>query len=66
MFSELNIKIADRLLAEMNDGADEGRALKALRSYRRHPSDANRDAALRGLAKLSDARLGELKQIARI
>ena len=66
MFSELNTKICDRLLAEMDDGADEGRALKALRNYRRHPSDALRDAALVALNRLSDVRLGELKQVARI
>lgn len=66
MFAELNIKIADRLLAEMDDGHAEGRALKALRSYRRHPSDALRDTALAALGKLSKDRVRELKMIARI
>ncbi len=66
MIAELNVKLADRLLAEMDDGADEGRALKALRSYRQFPSDALRDAALRALGKLSEERQRELRQIMRI
>lgn len=66
MLSELNIKICDRLLAEMDDGGDEGRALKALRNYRQFPSDALRDAALRALGKLSKERQRELRQIARL
>jgi len=61
----LNKKTADRLLSDLNDGADEGRARKAVRSYRQAPNDTNRTSAITALAALGEERQRELRQVAR-
>ena len=68
MFSTLNIKIADRLLDELQDGVSkgEGQARREVSRYRRHPTDSNRRMALSALNTLGDHRLAQLRQAARI
>ena len=66
MFQTLNTKIADRILGELRDGGVQGRALKAVRTFRRNPTDDNRDAALTALNALSKPTLAVLRQLARI
>ena len=66
MFSKIDVKIADRILGELRDGGVQGRALKAVRTFRRNPTDDNRDAALTALNALSKPTLAELRQAARI
>ena len=66
VFPTINTKIADRILGELRDGAAEGRALKAVRTYRRDPTNETREAALAALTALPKARLIELRQAARI
>ena len=66
MFSQLDVKIADRILGELRDGGVQGRALKAVRTFRRNPTDDNRDAALTALNALSKPTLAELRQVALI
>ncbi len=64
MFSKLNTKIADRILGELRDGGVQGRALKAVRTFRRDPTDDNHKAALAALNALSKATLADLRQVA--
>ena len=64
MFSTLNTKIADRILGALRDGGVQGRALKAVRTFRRNPTDDNRDAALAAINALSKATLADLRQVA--
>ena len=66
MFPKLDVKIADRILGELRDGAAEGRALKRVRVFRRTPTDETREAALAAINVLPKARLAELRQAARI
>ncbi len=66
MFSTLDTKIADRLLDRLRDGGVQGRARKAVWTFRRNPTNDNRDAALAALNALPKPMLGELRQVARI
>ena len=66
MFSKLDVKIADRILDELRDGGVQGRARKAVWTFRRNPTDDNRDAALAAINALPKPMLGELRQAALI
>ena len=66
MFPTLNVKIADRILGELRDGGVQGRALKAVRTFRRNPTDDNRKAALAAINALPKPTLAGLRQVALI
>ena len=57
VFPTINTKIADRILGELRDGAAEGRALKAVRTYRGASTDETREAALAAINALPFERI---------
>lgn len=68
MISKLNVKIADRILSELdsNGCGPLGRALKVLRNYRKAPSDSMAKTALSYLNGLDQRDQLSVKQAARL
>ena len=66
MFSKIDVKLADRILGELRDGGVQGRARKAVWTFRRNPTDEHRDAALAALNALPKPTLAGLRQAALI
>ena len=66
MLNTLNVKVATWIIECLSGGGAEGRALKAVRLYRKKPNQETESVALAALALLSKAKKIEVKQAARI
>ena len=62
---QLNPKIADRVLDCLAGTGPEGRAAKAVKVYRRDPTEPHREAAEASLALLDQNKQFELRAVAR-
>ena len=61
----LSTKIADRITDILAGSGQQGRAAKAVRTYRRDPTEPNREAAEASLALLDQNKQFELRAVAR-
>ena len=66
MFELMNEKIADRIIPCLTGGGPETRAAKAVRNYRKRPSDEGAAEALAALNKLDQNKQTELRAVARL
>jgi|SaaInlV_130m_DNA_2_1039683.scaffolds.fasta_scaffold277153_1 hypothetical protein len=66
MFKTLNPKTADRIMDSLNGDGEQGRARKAVRQFRNHPSPVTEAAALTAINVIEGDAMKALKQAARI
>ena len=66
MFEMLSTKTADRIMPCLTGGGPETRAAKAVRSYRKNPTEAGEAEAIAALNLLDENKQTELRQAARL
>jgi hypothetical protein len=66
MFKKLTLIIADRIVDRLSGTGIEGRAKKAITTYRRHPSPVTEQTALAAIHLLDDNVQADLRSAARI
>ena len=66
MFEMLSEKIADRIMPCLTGGGPETRAAKAVREYRKRPSEAGAAEALTALNQLDQNKQAEIRAVARV